>query len=253
MVAAALLGSCPASAHVVPAPVAPAPVPEPAPPPAPVPPPEAVDDAAESGAAPPPATEAQGPVQASAPRSETKPLPEPAPTDRPRFLFGVAMGASIDAGASAKPMTSVVPAFAAELGFGDGGLGFDIRLLSNQATGRAADTAPDRLALDLLLALRPWWSSRSDLDLTWGQRVVRALTVTVGAGGERLSVGPSSALRVGLVVGARLELPLTAVRGEPGELRLRLAARRSVGGGVGVGTVKSDDSTEALGGLVVVF
>jgi hypothetical protein len=179
--------------------------------------------------------------------------PEGPPTgSRPRFSAAVAMGASVDATSSPLGKAFVSPAFAGELGFGDGPLGFDLRLLSSQASGRAADAPPDRLAVDLMLAIRPG-AARARDDARWAARVLRSVTLGVGLGGERISAGPVHGYRAGLVVGARTDFPLTGLSGEPGELRIRLGLRRLLAGEVMVGNMKSGDSTEALAGLVAIF
>jgi hypothetical protein len=162
------------------------------------------------------------------------------------------MGASIDSSWSASTKTFISPTFAATLEFGDGPMGFGLRLLSTQASGRGADSGPDRLALDLLLAVRPWASRRNADDAPWGRRFLRALTLDVGLVAEQISAGAASDVRGGPVFGAHADLPLTAAGGD-GELRLRLAGRRMLAGKRTVGTAQAGDSTEAFGGLVVAF
>lgn len=215
-------------------------------------------------AAPAPTAQPLEPVLSppdAAASSEAVPQPTPtavvgseagAASQRPRFLATVSVGASVDADSSAAGKTAVSPAFAGELGFGDGPTGVDIRLFSSQASGRAAASAPDRLALDVMLALRPW-ATRTLRDLSWGARALRTVTVNLGLSGERTSAGSQSALRPGLVTGVRVDLPLGAPSGEAGELRLRLAFRRLFAGEVTLGDSKSRDSNELLTGLCVVF
>ena len=176
----------------------------------------------------------------------------PALATRPRLSAAVAMGASLDVDSSPIGKAFVAPAFAGELGFGDGPWGFDLRLLSSQASGRTADAPPDRLAVDVMLAIRPW-AARRRVDMRWVARLARSATVDVGLAGERLSAGPVHAYRAGLVLGARLDFPLTGASAEPGELRLRLGVRRMLAGEGTVGTTRSRDSSEALAGLVVIF
>jgi hypothetical protein len=162
------------------------------------------------------------------------------------------MGTSIDTSWSVSTKTFVSPTFAAGVGFGDGPLGFGLRLLSSQASGRGADAAPDRLALDLMATLRPWGSRRPAEGLPWGARVLRAVTVEAGLAVERISLGAVAEFRGGPVFGGYVDLPLTAPATD-GELRLRVSVRRMLAGVRALGNGQVGDSTEALGGLVVAF
>jgi hypothetical protein len=162
------------------------------------------------------------------------------------------MGASVDASWSASTKTFVSPSFAATVGFGDGPLGFGLRVLSSQASGRGMDSGPDRVALDAMAAVRPWGSRRTAEGLPWTARVLRSVTLDVGLAAERISKDAGSDLRGGPVFGGHADLPLTAPAGD-GELRLRLAVRRMLGGSRAFGEARVGDSTEALGGLVVAF
>ena len=171
---------------------------------------------------------------------------------RPAFLVAVAMGASIDSSWSASTQTFVSPTFAATLEFGDGPLGFGLRLLSSQASGRGADSGPDRLALDAMAAVRPWGTRRAAETLPWGSRALRTVTLDVGLAVERISKDAASDMRGGPVFGGHADLPLTAAAGD-GELRLRLGVRRMLAGTRPLGTGQAGDSTEAFAGLVAAF
>lgn len=171
---------------------------------------------------------------------------------RPRFLVAVSMGTSIDSSWSASMKTFKSPAFAATVGFGDGPVGFGLRLLSSQASGRGADAGPDRLALDVMVAVRPWASRRTVEGLPWGWRVLRTATLDAGLAAERIAAGAASDLRGGPVFGGHVDLPLTPPAGD-GELRLRLAVRRMLAGTRTLGNGRVGDSAELLGGLVVAF
>lgn len=170
---------------------------------------------------------------------------------RPRFVVSAELGASLDANWGGAAKTFLSPAFAGTLGFGDGPLGFELRLVSSQASGRSAQAAPDRLSLDALLAVRPW-AARHGAGGTWTGRFLRAATVNAGLAAQRVGAGPSADWRGGLVLGAYVDLPI-GPSGPDGEFRLRLGGRRLLAGDALVGDVRSGDSTEFLAGPVVAF
>ncbi len=178
---------------------------------------------------------------------------------RPRFDVAVGMGGSFDSSGLVKGRTVLAPAFLVQAAVGDGPIGFAARLLSTQASGRfhqicngVSDMPVDRLAIDLLFAIRPWAAGYTN-DKSWGSRVARGLALNLGAGGENASVGQQSSFRIGIVVGAHVDLPLTP-SGDATELRLRLGVRRMLAGEGTAGVVLvSDTSADVFGALAAVF
>jgi hypothetical protein len=256
---------------------APAPAPSEAVPPAPTPPASAA--AAPSEPVPPPAALSPAPpppVVAAPPPAPVEPSEdEPPARDRPRLEVAIGYGGSIDGTGLAHTGTTVLPAFFAMAGFGDGLVGFDVGVFSNNATGRfqAPDIPVDRIGLDAMLAVRPWVRHRPrDTShhrhdtgyrppaAEYGLRVLRTLAADVGFGVERLSRisgGPQAAERVGLRVGGHVDLPLLpAANAARSDLRLRLGVRRLIGISTATfpnGGTASDTRAELFSALVVVF
>lgn len=187
-----------------------------------------------------------------------------------RFSVAAAMGVSIDNAGIADGRNVAIPSFSIQGGVGQGILGFEARLFASEAAGRfstpskitadnraaIADVGADRQALDLLLAVRPFARWNLD-DLRWGARLARALTIGVGAAGERVSVGAKTLLRGGAVVGGYVDLPVTPVT-DSSALNVRFAARRMFGtrGTVTVSgqpSAVADTKVELFGGLAVIF
>jgi hypothetical protein len=162
---------------------------------------------------------------------------------RPRFFAAIGMGVSVDSSDPVGGRTVAIPAFEVLGGIGEGILGFEARLFSSQASGRY-QMVPDRLAIDALLAVHVFAAQHSE-DQRWVRRVARAFTLNVGLSGENASVGQSSVIRAGSVVGAHLDLPLTSHL-EASELRMRIGVRRMYGGVGHAGTVTVSDSGEEL-------
>jgi hypothetical protein len=200
--------------------------------------------------------------------STTAPIPPPAFVARPRFAMAAAVGISIDNLGIADGRNVRIPSFAVMGGIGRGRLGFEARLFASEAAGRfsspnpvggnpVADVGADRQALDLLLAVRPFADLKDANDVAWSARFLRALTLDVGGAAERVSVGTQSVRRLGAVLGAHVDLPLTPP-GDSSELCLTVSVRRMLGtsasvslGGTSVGV--GDSKAEALAGLTVVF
>ena len=184
---------------------------------------------------------------------------------RPRFSMSVAMGISVDNVGIADHRNVMIPSFAVMGGIGQNLLGFEARLFASEAAGRfstpnpsmagkeVADVGADRQAVDLLLAVRPLagWAVE---DGRWGARVARGLTANVGLGGERVSVAAAAIRRLGAVVGAHADFPVTPAR-ERSELNVRLSIRRMFGtsGSASKGEPVGDTKVEALAGLAFVF
>lgn len=184
---------------------------------------------------------------------------------RPRFSMSVAMGISVDNVGIADHRNVMIPSFAVMGGIGQNLLGFEARLFASEAAGRfstpnasmagkeVADVGADRQAVDLLLAVRPLagWAVQ---DGRWGARLARGLTANVGLGGERVSVAAATIRRVGAVVGAHADFPVTPAR-DRSELNVRLSLRRMFGtsGSTGKGESVGDTKVEALAGLAFVF
>ena len=217
---------------------------------------------------PPPASIPGGPLVAPtvASTAEAPPLP----VARPRFTVAAAVGVSVDNAGIADGRNVAIPSFSVQGGIGQDLLGFDARLFASEAAGQfstpsqvaadrkalVADIGADRQAVDLMLAVRPFarWQ-RQRLD--WPARVLRALTIDLGAAGERVSIGAQTVLRVGAVMCAYADLPLTPADATSA-LHLRLAVRRMVGtrGDVtelGAPRQVGDTRAELLAGLAVVF
>jgi len=194
----------------------------------------------------------------------------PEPVARPRFSVAAAVGVSVDNEGIADGRNVAIPSFAVQGGIGQGLLGFDARLFASEAAGQfstpsqvaadrkalVADVGADRQAADLMLAIRPFalWQ-RQRLD--WSGRFLRALTVDVGAAGERVSIGAQSVKRIGAVLAAYADLPLTPAE-DSSALHLRLAVRRMIGThgdlpGSGGTKQVGDTRVELFAGLAVIF
>lgn len=219
-------------------------------------------------ATPPPASLPAGPLLAPTVAATTEKAP--LPVARPRFSVAAAVGVSVDNQGIADRRNVAIPSFSVQGGIGQGVLGFDARLFASEAAGQfstpsqvaadrkalIADVGADRQAADLMLAIRPFarWE-RQRLD--WPARFVRALTVDVGAAVERVSIGAQTVQRIGAVLAAYADLPLTPVD-DTSALHLRLAVRRMLGThpdvGDGTGTKQVGDTrAELLAGLAVIF
>jgi len=193
----------------------------------------------------------------------------PPPPERPRIELAVGMGASIDDTGLTKDGLSAIPSFFVMGGFGEGLVGLDFGLFTNSANGRyrSPNTPVDRLDVDAMLVVRPAMAGgglgagAGSGASAYAFRVLRTAALDIGAGYERLSRIVASAeevSRVGLRVGAHIDVPLTPEPppGVGGELRLRLAARRLIGlsqtefpGGF----VVPDTRAELFAALAVVF
>ena len=217
---------------------------------------------------PPPASLPGGPLLAPTVASTAE---EPSlPVARPRFTVAAAVGVSVDNAGIADGRNVAIPSFSVQGGIGQDLLGFDARLFASEAAGQfstpsqvasdrralVADIGADRQAVDLMLAVHPFarWQ-RQRLD--WSARFVRALTLDVGAAGERVSLGAQTILRVGAVMCAYADLPLTPADATSA-LNLRLTVRRMIGtrGDVtelGAPRQIGDTRAELLAGLAVVF
>ncbi len=191
-----------------------------------------------------------------------EPLEFEAAPPRPRLSLAAGMGATRDE-TGFPDGAHLVPAFFAEGGFGDGFLGVDLGAFSSSAFGRytGPDDFPiDRLALDAFGVLRPAARYRRD-DQRYRMRVLHTVAVELGLGLERDGTTTASGTRFVVHTGARVEFPL-ARRGQPSELRLRLAVRRAFGlytpviaAGPPGSTVNVSvgDSLELFAALAVVF
>jgi hypothetical protein len=229
-------------------PPAPPEPPPPAPPPValpPPPPPEAPANAAVGA----PSPEVAGGV-AAATGSET------AAVARPRFDVAVGMGMALETSGFASDRSEPVPAFQAMIGIGDGTLGLVTRLLAVGAAGRfhGSNTPVDRLAVDVLLALRPFARSAPGAD--WPSRLRRSVTFLVGPAVETVTGSARSDRRLGAVVGFHTDLPVVLLHGQAGEadLRIRIGVRRMFGQKAQVrDVVVQDTGGEVFGSIVVVF
>jgi hypothetical protein len=151
---------------------------------------------------------------------------------RPRLEVAVGMGASLDdAGLSAAGL-SPVPAFLAMGGFGEGMLGGEVGVFSNNATGRyrPPNVPVDRLAFDGMVAIRPAADALAGDD-RYQMRVLRTVAFDLGFGYERdsrITARPEEVNRFGVRIGGHVDLPLTPA-GLSNQLRVRLAVRRLIG------------------------
>ncbi len=210
----------------------------------------------------PPARPAEAPPAPPVETLAEAPLAPPPP--RPRFSLAVGMGATFDS-TGFSDGGHLIPAFFGVGGFGDGLWGVDLGAFSSSASGRFTspanlkDAPVDRLALDAFGVIRPAARVRRD-DQGYGFRVLHTVAAELGLGVERDGRTMVSGSRLEVHTGARIELPLTP-RGQPSELRLRLAVRHAVGlytpevavaqGSTAVTAV--GDSTEFYAALAVIF
>jgi hypothetical protein len=185
--------------------------------------------------------------------------------NRPRFDVAVGMGMSFDSTGLVDGRTVAVPAFQVSGGVGAQTVGFEARLFSTQASGRyfrtvagsdgvatKVDMAADRLALDVMVALRPF-ASKHPGDTRWFRRAQHSVTINLGLAGENVSVAQKSVKRVGAVAGIHVDVPLTPAS-LANELRFRLAVRRMFAGSSQAGPVQVGDSREdVFAALVAVF
>jgi hypothetical protein len=230
----------PAPTPAPPPPVAPLP-----PPPPPPPPPEAPANAAVGAPSPQVAGVAAASASARA-----------AAVARPRFDVAIGMGMALETAGFAGDRTEPVPAFQAMIGIGDGTLGLVTRMLAVGAAGRfhGSDTPVDRLAVDVLLALRPFARSAAGAD--WPSRMQRSVTFLVGPAVETVLGSARSDRRLGAVVGFHADLPVVLLQGQAGEadLRIRIGVRRMFGQKAQVRDVAVEDTGgEVFGSLAVVF
>ena len=213
-----------------------------------------------------------GPLLAPTVAATAEEQEPPLPVRRPGFSISAALGISLDNQGVADGRNVAIPSFSVQGGIGQDLLGFDARLFASEAAGQfstpvalsgdagaktvIADVGADRQAVDLMLAIRPFarWQ-RQRLD--WPARFAHALTVDVGAAGERVSIGAQTIKRIGAVVAAYADLPVTPA-GDTSALHLRLTARRMIGthGDIPDATGSrqvGDTRAELLAGLAVVF
>jgi len=221
----------------------------------------------------PPASLPGGPLLAPTVAATAEEQEPPLPVTRPRFSVSAGLGISVDDEGIADGRNVAIPSFSVQGGIGQDLLGFDARLFASEAAGQfstpvalspsassvktpVADVGADRQAVDLMLAIRPfarWHRSLRD----WPSRFVHALTLDVGAAGERVSIGAQTVKRIGAVVAAYADLPVTPA-GDTSALHIRLTARRMIGthGDIpdGSGTKQvADTRAELLAGLAVLF
>jgi hypothetical protein len=168
--------------------------------------------------------------------------------ERPKFQVALGLGASVDHNLPNPHPDRPISAFFFAAGLGGGGLGLDLRAFANGAT----TVQVTRLAVELVLALRPfepWTRDRTG----YRARVLRAASIDLGPSVERVALGPVSARRTGLMLGAHLDFPV----GEEGlskEMRVRAGVRRLRAGSVILGDVLVEDSSlELYGQLAFVF
>jgi hypothetical protein len=182
--------------------------------------------------------------------------PSPAKGNRPRLELAIGMGATVDDFGFVPARSQPVPSFVAMAGVGAGPIGFDVAVSATTAGGRfrAPDAPIDRIGVDLLLVLRPaaqLWAGSGG----FAHRIARSVAAEIGPGLEHAARGiTGSAERFGLRTGVHFDFPLSAM-GDPGELRLRLGARRFWGitqAEIGSDTV-TDSQFQAYGALGVVF
>lgn len=167
---------------------------------------------------------------------------------RPKFQVAVGMGASQDRTMPDPPPHTLMTAFFFSGGvWGDAPAGLDVRLFAN-----AAPTARvNRIAGELVLAARPMAVALPDSN-AYGARVLRTVSADVGPALERVNKGFDSARRLGLVLGAHVDLPIGPSIEK--ELRLRLGFRRMLARTVTVGDLSVGDSEWELFAMVgVVF
>ncbi|MEP6653460.1 MAG: hypothetical protein ABJA82_08890 [Myxococcales bacterium] len=190
--------------------------------------------------------------------------PLQASAHRPRFSIGVGMGVSLDSTGFVDSRTVAVPAFQVQLGVGEEFLGFELRLFSTQASGRyhqraasrtmlaPIDGPADRLAIDVLLAVRPFAAIYLG-DPRWGSRVVKSVTVNAGAAGENATTGAPAVVRFGSVFGFHIDLPV-APSDSASALSVRITGRRMSARQAYAGmTAVTDTVGELFGGLALSF
>ncbi|MEO5769343.1 MAG: hypothetical protein ABIS92_13410 [Polyangia bacterium] len=178
--------------------------------------------------------------------------------------MGVGMGVSLDSTGLVDSRTAAVPAFQVQLGVGEEFLGFELRLFSTQASGRyhqraasltmlsPTDAPVDRLAMDVLLAVRPF-SAIYRGDPRWSSRVLKSVTVNVGAAGENAAAGNWAVARFGSVFGFHVDLPVVPQNSASG-LSVRITGRRMAARQAYVAmTTVTDTVGELFGGLALSF
>jgi hypothetical protein len=169
------------------------------------------------------------------------------PIHRPRFQIAVGLGESWDRAGDPRP-GQPIPSFFVTGGFGDQFLGLDLHLFANGASG----TQVTRLAIEATAVCRPLvhrWSDRTG----YGYRIVRSFGIDAGPAIERVTKRAPSAERLGVVVGAHLDLPIGPVT-QTKELRLRLGGRRMFGTEKTLGVLTVGDSQfELYTQMAVVF
>ena len=174
------------------------------------------------------------------------------------------MGVSFDSTGFVDARTVAVPAFQVQLGVGEEFLGFELRLFSTQASGRyhhrgasqtmlaLLDAPADRLALDVLLAVRPFAAIDRD-DPRWWKRVVKSVTFNAGAAGENATTGTPAVIRFGSVLGFHIDLPLVPPDWDSC-LSVRITGRRMAAKPALAGmTTVTDTVGELFGGLALSF
>jgi len=164
---------------------------------------------------------------------------------RPKVHVAVGLAASFDRNAPNPKPDDPITAFLFTLGVGDALLGLDLRSCANGATQMQLS----RLSGELVGVLRPL----AILDRSgYGYRVLRTVSVDLGAGMERVSLQLQSDWRAGLVLGAHFDVPLGPASSK--ELRLRLGVRRLVATEGTIAALPARDTTlEAYGQAAFVF
>jgi hypothetical protein len=166
---------------------------------------------------------------------------------RPKFQVALGLGASFRNDPNLHP-DRPMSAFFFAAGLGDGAVGLDLRAFANGATF----TQVTRLAVELVAVLRPMEPTMRGRS-GYLVRVLRAASLDIGPSVERVSLGPASARRYGLMFGAHLDFPV-APEGVSKELRLRLGVRRLRAGETTLGDIPVNDSAlELYGQLAFVF
>jgi hypothetical protein len=167
---------------------------------------------------------------------------------RPKFQVALGLGASIDKNPPNPHPDRAISAFFFAAGLGDGGIGLELRAFANGATA----TQVTRLAVEPTFVLRPFEPALR-LRESYGARVLRGAAVDLGPSIERVSLGPLSARRFGVMFGAHADLPV-AEAGVSKEMRIRLGVRKLHAARVTLGGTAVDDSAlELYAQLAFVF
>jgi hypothetical protein len=167
---------------------------------------------------------------------------------RPKFQVALGLGASVDHNPPSQQADRTLTAFFFAAGLGDGTLAVDVRAFANGATAMQVT----RLALELVAVLRPLEPTMRQ-RAGYGPRVLRTASIDIGPSVERVSLGPLSSRRLGVMGGLHVDLPV----GEAGlskEMRVRLGVRRLRAASTMLAETRVEDSTlELYGQLAFVF